>query len=389
MKKLGLYVHIPFCERKCNYCDFYSLTKTSELENRYVDALLIEIRSYKNKCKKYDIDSIFIGGGTPSYLKPENIELIMQEINNTFSLSDNCEITIEANPNSIDESKALKYKSYGINRISLGIQSLDDDILKIIGRLHNSNEALEAIRAIKRSGIENINADIMFGIPNQTRQSIINSLSRIINEGIKHISFYSLKLEEGTQMFLMEEKGIIKMLDDDSEREMYYAGREFMESKGYDQYEISNFSQAGYECKHNIKYWTGGDYIGLGPFAHSCFEGVRYGNMSDIRLYCESIEKAKNKDTNIAEQEFSKFRQINEVLNKESRMFEYIMLGLRLNKGINIDDFNNKFESDFFHLYKNQIDKLLNHGLIIRDENRIKLSKKGMDISNYVFEEFM
>lgn len=377
MKKLGLYVHIPFCERKCNYCDFYSLVKTNELENRYVDALLFEIKSYKDRCRDFEVDTVFIGGGTPSYLRPENIKLIMQEINNTFLISNDCEITIEANPNSIDKNKALQYKSCGINRISLGIQSLDDNILKSIGRLHDSEEALKAIRAIKEAGISNINADIMFGIPSQNVENIINSLSKIIAEDVKHISFYSLKLEEGTPMFLMEEKGLIKTLDDDIERKMYYAGREYMENNGYTQYEISNFSKENYECRHNIKYWTGGEYIGFGPFAHSCFENKRYNNISDINIYCENFNNPQ------------KYRQLNEVLNKESKIFEYIMLGLRMNKGISIDDFNKKFETNFLETYKNQINKLLNNNLIILDKNTVKLSKRGMDISNYVFEEFL
>lgn len=377
MKKLGLYVHIPFCERKCNYCDFYSLVKTNEIENRYVDALLFEIKSYKDRCRNYEVDTVFIGGGTPSYLKSENIKLIMQEINNTFLISNDCEITIEANPNSINKDKALLYKSYGINRISLGIQSLDDSILKLVGRLHDSDEAVKAIRAIKEAGISNINADIMFGIPSQNVENIIKSLSRIIKEDVKHISFYSLKLEEGTPMFLMEKNGLIKTLDDDIEREMYYAGREYMENNGYVQYEISNFSKANYECRHNIKYWTCGEYIGFGPFAHSCFEDKRYNNISDINIYCENFNNPQ------------KYRQLNEILNKESKIFEYIMLGLRMNKGIRIDDFNNKFDVNFLETYKKQIEKLLNNNLIILNNNTVKLSKKGMDISNYVFEEFM
>ncbi len=377
MKKLGLYVHIPFCEQKCSYCDFYSLVKTEEIENRYVNALLFEIKSYKDRCKDYEVDTIFIGGGTPSYLKPENIKLIMQEISNTFLLPADCEITMEANPNSINKEKAIQYKSCGINRVSLGIQSLDDNVLKFIGRLHDSKEAIKAIKAIKEAGISNINADIMFGIPSQNVENIINSLSKIIKEDVNHISFYSLKLEEGTPMFSMEEKGLIKTLDDDSEREMYYAGREFMENNGYFQYEISNFSKSNYECKHNIKYWAGGDYIGFGPFAHSCFEDKRYNNISDINVYCNNINYPQ------------KYRQLNEVLNKESKMFEYIMLGLRMNKGINIDDFNIKFETSFLELHKDKVEKLLNNGLITFKENIIKLSKKGMDISNYVFEEFL
>lgn len=386
MKKLGLYVHIPFCERKCNYCDFYSMPKTDELEDRYINALLFEIKSYKNKCKDYEVDSVFIGGGTPSYLKPENIKLILTEIKSTFKISAECEITIEANPNSIDSDKAKMYKNYGINRISLGIQSLDDNILKSIGRLHNSEDAIKAIRAIKEAGISNINADVMFGIPSQTVDSILNTLSKIIKEEVKHISFYSLKLEEGTPIFLMEQKGLISALDDDLEREMYYAGCEFMENNELEQYEISNFSKAGYECKHNIKYWTSGDYIGFGPFAHSCFEDRRYNNISDINIYCEDIEKFKD---DIEDNEQVRFRQLNEILTKESKMFEYIMLGLRMNKGISIGEFNRKFETSFLDIYKDQIDKLTKYNLIILKKDRVLLSKKGRDVSNYVFEEFL
>lgn len=377
MKKLGLYVHIPFCERKCNYCDFYSVSKSDIVEKQYIKALLEEIKSYKNISKDYVVDSIFIGGGTPSYLNHENIGLILDEIKNIFILSDDIEVTMEANPNSITLSKVLNYKEYGINRMSVGVQSLDKDILKIIGRLHNSEEALEAIDTIKKAGINNINVDIMFNIPGQSLNSIKSTLKQVIDKGIEHISFYSLKLEEGTPMYKMEESGIIKMVDDDIERNMYYEGRELMENNGYYQYEISNFSKPGYECRHNIKYWTGGEYIGFGPFAHSCFKDNRFNNISDIKRYCENMNEA------------NKYRHLNEVLDKESKMFEYIMLRLRMNSGFIIEDFNGEFNIDFMKKYKNQIDSLLKYQLIDIDNGKVKLTKKGMDVSNYVFEEFL
>lgn len=377
MKKLGLYVHIPFCERKCNYCDFYSVSKSDIVEKQYVGALLEEIKSYKNISKDYVVDSIFIGGGTPSYLNHENIGLILDKIKNIFILSDDIEITMEANPNSITIDKMINYKKYGINRMSVGIQSLDKDILKIIGRLHNSEEALDAIDTIKKAGINNINVDIMFNIPGQELESIRSTLKQVIDKGVEHISFYSLKLEEGTPMYKMEENGLIKMVDDDIERSMYYEGRELMENNGYFQYEISNFSKPGYECRHNIKYWTGNDYIGFGPFAHSCFEDKRYNNISDIKCYCKNIN-----DPN-------KYRQLNEVLDKESKMFEYIMLRLRMNSGFIIEDFNREFDEDFIRKYKNQIDNLLGYKLIDIDNGNVKLTKKGMDVSNYVFEELL
>lgn len=377
MKKLGLYVHIPFCERKCNYCDFYSIAKSDDVEKRYIDALLSEIGSYKNVSQDYLVDSIFIGGGTPSYIKPANLGLLLDQIRDTFILDDDVEITMEANPNSITKEKISQYKKYGINRMSVGIQSLDNNVLKTIGRLHNDEEAINALRIIRSEGIDNLNADVMFNIPDQTIESIIDTLRRIVAEGVSHISFYSLKLEEGTPMYKMEEKGLINMVDDDIERNMYYKGREFMENNDFFQYEISNFSKKGYECRHNIKYWTGGDYIGFGPFAHSCFEDKRYNNISDIRLYCDNINDPKA------------YRQLNEVLNRESKIFEYIMLRLRMNKGIELDHFKDLFGIDFNTLYKSQLENLQRYQLIIRDKNTIRLSKKGMDVSNYVFEEFL
>ena len=377
MKKLGIYVHIPFCERKCNYCDFYSLVKSDEVEDRYISALLEEIKSYKNISEEYVVDTIFLGGGTPSYLKPDNIGLILNEINNNFLVSNDAEITMEANPNSITKENVIKYRQYGINRMSVGIQSLDNMVLKSIGRLHNSDEALNALDTIKDAGIDNINADVMFNIPGQTIESIVDTLNKIMLKDVKHISFYSLKLEEGTPMYKMEEKGLIDMVDDEVERSMYYAGRELMESKGFLQYEISNFAKEGYECRHNIKYWTGGEYIGFGPFAHSCFKDNRYNNLSDIRLYCDNMNNPDN------------YRQLNEVLTKDSKIFEYIMLRLRMNKGINLEDFKNQFNEDFIIKYSNQLKKLKDYELIIVDDSSIRLSKKGMDVSNYVFEEFL
>ena len=377
MKKLGLYVHIPFCERKCNYCDFYSVEKSDSIEKQYVDALIKEIKSYQSKAEGYIVDSIFIGGGTPSYLKHENIGLILDEIRNTFILTDDVEISLEANPNSITAGKVLSYKKYGINRMSVGIQSLDKNILKTIGRLHDSKEALDAIEIIKKAGIDNINADIMFNIPGQDTDSLNDTLEQVISSGVKHISFYSLKLEEGTPLYKMEAKKLIQMPDEDSERDMYYEGRELMETRGYIQYEISNFSKPNYECRHNIKYWAGGEYIGFGPFAHSCFEDKRYNNISDIKYYCENIKEP------------DKFRRLNEVLGKESKMFEYIMLRLRMNSGIIIEDFNREFEKDFMNIYENQIKNLLEYQLIDINNGRLKLTKKGIDVSNYVFEQFL
>lgn len=377
MKELGLYIHIPFCERKCKYCDFYSVKKTDVIEKDFVESLCYELRSYKDKCKGYVVNTIFIGGGTPSYLKPTNIGLIINEIKNNYNLSDDIEISMEANPNSINMTNALMYKEYGINRMSLGVQSLDNNVLELIGRLHNSDDAINAIRILKKANFRNINTDVIFNIPGQNVISINETINRLILEDINHISFYSLKLEEGTVMYDMEKRGQIFLADDEEERNMYYAGREIMENNNYKQYEISNFSKVGFECRHNIKYWTGKEYIGFGPFAHSCFNNKRYNNISNIDLY---YKNRYNPD---------EYRHLNEILTDDTKMFEFIILRLRMNKGFLISDFRDYFDKGFCDIYKNKLEKLINLELINFDGNNVRLTKKGMDISNYVFGEFL
>lgn len=378
MKKLGIYIHIPFCKQKCNYCDFYSVKWNDEWENKYVEAVINEIKSYRAKLENnFSIDTIFFGGGTPTIVKAENLDRILNSLKDFCKIDKDAEISMEANPNTLTEEKLKSYRQIGINRLSVGIQSLNDEILKKIGRIHSANEALEAIDRLKNAGFENINADVMFNIPGQTVNDIEETVLKIIKSGVKHISFYSLKLEKGTPMYSMEKAKKIVMPDEEIEREMYYAGRDVMERNNLFQYEISNFAAKGYECKHNLKYWDQEEYIGLGPSAHSFMDNVRYSNPSDLRLYCE----------NSVSNSFEKIVQ--EQLDKNDLMFEYIMLRLRLTEGINVKTFESKFSEDFKELYKLQIDYLVKNNLIELSGNFIKLTKKGMDISNYVIEEFM
>jgi len=375
MKKLGIYVHIPFCKRKCNYCDFYSVKWSDEVENRYVNALIKEIKNCNDM--KYIVDTIFIGGGTPTIIKPENMGRIIEEINNSFIVDENSEISIEANPNTLTDGNLSIYKKIGINRLSIGVQSLNDEILRKIGRLHNSNEALEAIDRARAYGYENLNVDIMFNIPGQTILDIENTINKIIERNVKHISFYSLKLEQGTPMYVMEKNHKILMPEEDVEREMYYRGRNIMEENGIMQYEISNFAEKSYECKHNLKYWMQEEYIGLGPSSHSFLNKKRFSNPSDINLYCNGAEH------NI----FNK--NIEEILDDAAEIFEYIMLSLRLTKGLNINEFKQKFSVDFNKTYQKRIDYLIKNNLLEYNNDYIKLTNRGMDISNLVFEEFM
>lgn len=378
MKKLGIYIHIPFCKQKCNYCDFYSIKGDDESENKYIEAIINEIKSYKDNLRgTYMADTIFFGGGTPTIIKTENLKRIIDCLRDAIEI-DNCsEISMEANPNTLTSEKLNSYKSIGINRLSIGIQSLNDEILKKIGRIHDSSEALEAIDRAKNTGFENINADVMFNIPGQTVYDIEETVTKIIDRGVKHISFYSLKLEKGTPMYSMEKNNKIIMPDEEVEREMYYAGRNIMEKNNLFQYEISNFAEKGFECRHNLKYWNQEEYIGLGPSAHSFLNNTRYSNPSDLKMYCENSMSDKFE------------RIIQEELEKDDLMFEYIMLRLRLTEGLNIKEFNNKFSQDFLEMYKLQIDYLIKNNLLELKNDFVRLTKKGLDISNYVIEEFM
>ncbi|MDF2948634.1 MAG: hemN [Sedimentibacter sp.] len=378
MKKLGIYIHIPFCKQKCNYCDFYSIKWDDESENKYIEAVISEINSYKDKlCGNYIVDTLFFGGGTPTIIKPENLGKIVDSLRGVIEIDKCSEISMEANPNTLTSENLRKYKNIGINRLSIGIQSLNDEILKKIGRIHNSTEALEAIDRAKNIGFENINADIMFNIPGQTGYDIDEAVTKIIEKGVKHISFYSLKLEKGTPMYSLEKNKKIIMPDEEIEREMYYAGRNVMEKNNLFQYEISNFAVKGFECRHNLKYWNQDEYIGLGPSAHSFMDNIRYSNPSDLKFYCDNINTSKFE------------RIIHEQLEKNDLMFEYIMLRLRLTEGLSINEFNNKFSQDFKEVYKMQINFLVKNDLLEINSDFIRLTNKGMDISNYVIEEFM
>ncbi len=378
MKKLGIYIHIPFCSKKCNYCDFYSVNWNDEAENKYTEAVLNEIKGYKDKLKAgYTVDTIFFGGGTPTIIKPASLHRIMEGLSEILEIDKYSEISMEANPNTLTAEKLREYREIGINRLSIGIQSLNDEILKKIGRIHSSREALEAVDRAKNIGFENINTDIMFNIPGQTIDDIEDTLTKIIEKDIKHISFYSLKLEKGTPMYTMEKNNKIIMPDEEYERDMYYAGRDVMEERRLFQYEISNFAREGFECRHNLKYWNQEEYIGLGPSSHSFLNNVRYSNPSDLAVYCE--RGMRNGPERI----------ILEELDNDDLAFEYIMLRLRLTEGLNLKDFNNKFSADFNEMYSSQISYLIKNSLLELKDDNIRLTKKGMDISNYVIEEFM
>lgn len=383
MKKeeLGIYIHIPFCMQKCLYCDFVSYINKSECVKEYINCMIKEIQSYD--LKKYNITTIYIGGGTPSFIESDYIKEIINVIQNKLEKNDtrweDIEITIEANPGTITLEKLNDYKTAGINRISLGLQATQDRLLKQIGRIHNYKDFLEAYELLKRVGFNNINVDLMIGLPNQSIKDLKESLEKIIKLDPNHISVYSLIIEDGTPISKLLDKEKIKLPDEEIERQMYWYVKNKLELNGYNHYEISNFSKKGKESKHNLNCWKQKQYIGVGAAAHSYFKDIRYSNTNNIEEYIKNI-----KENNI-----EKNRKIEEKQTIEDKKNEFMMLGFRMIEGVNIADFKAKFVDNPLYLYREKIKKLTDEGLIEVDLNNIKLTNKGLDLANVVFEEFI
>ncbi len=376
MEKLGIYIHIPFCIKKCDYCDFVSVKPNEEMIERYINSLINEMKIYSKLIGGYLVDSIFIGGGTPSSIDIKYIYRLFEILNNSFNIASDSEITIEVNPGTIDNKKIKAYKENGINRISLGVQSLNDKILYNIGRIHNKEDIINTIKLIKLNGFDNLNTDLMIGLPGQTLPDVINSLEQIIELKPTHISLYSLIIEEGTKLYELEKNGKLILPSEDEERLMYHDAKEFLEENGYLQYEISNFSQNGFECKHNLKYWTLKPYIGLGLNSHSNIWNYRYWNYSNFTDYNEALNRGSLPISN------------KEFISTKSRITEFMILGIRLNSGINREEFYKEFGTDIDYFYKDAIQKNKDLGLIYEDGRSIKLTKKGLDFSNIVELDF-
>jgi len=372
MKEIGIYIHIPFCAKKCNYCDFISFENMKPRENEYIQALKKEI--VENKNSQYIVNTIYIGGGTPSYINSKSIIEIINTIKGNYEINKNAEITIEVNPGTVNKEKLEDYINVGINRISIGLQSTSNKILKTIGRIHTYEQFLENYKLAQEVGFKNINVDLMLALPNQTIKDLEDSVEKIINLNPNHISIYSLILEEETKMYNDVMAGKYVLPEDDFERKMYWLVKNKLERSGYIHYEISNYAKKGYESKHNSDCWEQKEYLGFGIAAHSYFNKKRYSNTTNINEY---IEKYK------------KYIKLEENQNKEDEQKEYMMLGLRKIEGVNIQKFKNKFMENPLYLYKNEIEKLVNEGLLEVDLNNIKLTKKGIDLANLVWEEFV
>ena len=363
MKELGIYVHIPFCKQKCKYCDFVSFTNCEEKYENYFESIIKEIENKRLDTSNTVVSTIYIGGGTPSIVPPKFIEQIFNKIKTKFKLSENAEITIEINPGTVNIEKLQYYYNIGINRLSIGLQSADDRLLELIGRIHTYTEFKEAYTLARNIGFQNINVDLMIGLPTQSLEDVKKTLESIIEKNPEHISVYSLIVEEGTKMFDLISNNILQLPDEKIEREMYWFVKNTLEKNGYFQYEISNFSKKGYESHHNMNCWKQMEYIGYGVAAHSYFNNKRFSNINNIVEYIKNCE-ADNIEKNII---------LNEEQDKTEQMKEYMLLGLRKIEGVNIEAFKNKF----------------NENLIENVDGYIRLTSKGLDLANQVWMEFI
>ena len=373
--KIGIYVHIPFCKKKCDYCDFISYCGKDDLIEKYVDSVKKEIDHVKIKS---EITTIYIGGGTPSYIDSKFIVQILEKIKEK-NVAQDAEITIEVNPGTVTQEKLQDYINCGINRISIGLQTTNDELLKQIGRIHNYEQFLETYKMSKKVGFKNINVDLMLGLPNQRIIDLKESLENVLRLAPKHISVYSLIVEDGTPIANKIKNEKLKLPDDELERNMYWYVKNTLELNGYKHYEISNFAKKGYESKHNMNCWNQMEYVGIGTAAHSYRDITRYSNTEDIKEYIKNVQKG----------EFEKNRIIHEIQKEDDSKKEFMLLGLRKIDGIKISEFKNKFGDNPIYLYRNELKKLSDEKLIIIQDDNIRLSNKGIDLANLVWEEFV
>ncbi|HEX37245.1 MAG TPA: radical SAM family heme chaperone HemW [Candidatus Cloacimonetes bacterium] len=373
MKEISLYVHIPFCLQKCNYCNFYSLPYNSDLANDYLAALIKELSEYRNE--GYSVNSIYLGGGTPSLLTFYQLVPLITAIGRTFHIDENAEITIEANPATITREKAQDWKTLGFNRVSIGAQSFNDNELSVLGRLHSADEIGHAVRLVKEHFTENVSLDLMYGIPQQSFISWQKSLRLALELKPTHLSSYCLSLERGTPLFTSQKKYTFP--SEKQQRGMYYMMKSIMEKNGFIHYEISNFCLPGYLSRHNDSYWLGNEYIGLGAAAHSFIDMERIEKLTDASCY---ISKINNNQSVIKSKKCISFREY---------ISDCIFLGLRRLEGIDLTHFKKKHGFNILNEYKHEMDRYLKTGYLTVDNNHLKLTRKALFISDEILSEFV
>lgn len=407
-KELGIYIHIPFCQHKCDYCDFVSFSNKQEFIENYIEAVKKEINNYfsdKMFLETYTVTTIYIGGGTPSYIDSKYIFEIMHILENNLRENivklEDMEITIEVNPGTVTKEKLEQYKKAKINRLSIGLQSTNNNILKEIGRIHTFEQFLETYQMAKEVGFENINVDLMIGLPNQTIEDLKRSLQEVIELQPKHISVYSLIVEEGTVIAQKIEKHQLQEMDEELERNMYWYVKNTLELNGYTHYEISNFAKQSKQSRHNLNCWKQKEYIGIGLAAHSYLNFVRYANTPEMKEYIirmnnlngqivKGIFKLSNdKEKTKLEESIGMVYEIEEIQDLEDRKREYMLLSLRTIEGVSISKFKEKYIDNPIFLYRKELKKLVEEKLVIIDGDYINLTNKGLDLANLVWEEFV
>lgn len=376
-KDLGLYIHIPFCVKKCEYCDFLSWNAEEEERQQYVAALLSEIESYREFAKGYRVSTIFIGGGTPSVLLPKQMEDILQKIYEIFELERRAEITIEVNPGTVDEEKLQCYKENGVNRLSMGLQSVKDEKLRLLGRIHTYQEFVESYELARKAGFDNISIDLISSVPGQTLQEWKEELETAAAQNPEHISVYQLIIEEGTPFYEKYAEHPELLPDEETSREIYLWTGKFLKEAGYEQYEISNYAKPGKESRHNLKYWERGDYLGLGLGAASMVRNIRMSNTKDMRTYLERCDKPKT------------MREDVQFLEEPRQMEEFMFLGLRKTRGVSKKEFKRIFGREMDMVYEKALHKCLENGMLLAHKDRIFLSEEGTLLSNMVLSEFL
>ena len=375
MKKLGLYIHIPFCQKKCNYCDFLSAPANKQVQIAYMDILQKEIKEKSIEYKEYCVDTVFIGGGTPTCVPYETIVHTMNTVKASFFLTDDCEITMECNPGTVTKEALENYRTAGINRLSIGLQSTDNAILKELGRIHTFEQFLETFKWAREAGFANINVDLMSGLPNQTLEQYEESLLEVLKLDVEHISSYSLIVEEGTPFYKLYEEDKLSLPDEETERNMYYLTKEKLLAAGLLRYEISNYAKEGYECKHNVRYWVRDDYLGLGLGASSMVDNVRFKNTEWLDEYLTDNKYMEKTDE--------------QILSTTECMEEFMFLGLRMTKGVSKERFKETFGSSMEEIYGSVVIKLKEQGLLEEEGDFIRLTEYGLDVSNRVWVEFL
>lgn len=377
---LGLYLHIPFCVRKCRYCDFLSGVATRQEMEDYVQALIMEIGAYKEQAADYEVKTVYFGGGTPSVLEAGQIGRLLSALHDCFAIMPDAEITIEVNPGTAGREKFERYREYGANRLSIGLQSAEEEELRLLGRIHTFGEFKECFAAARKAGFSNISVDLISGLPGQTKERLLRSLRAVGALSPEHVSVYSLMVEKGTPFYEEYGSGGEKeneMLSEEADRELYELTKEELKRFGYFRYEISNYAKPGFESRHNSAYWQGREYLGFGVGAASLFQGARFCNLSDRAEY---VRKSAN---------LSYLQKERKRLSQKDRMEEFMFLGLRLCEGVSKAEFLWRFEVPMERVYRDVLPRLIEQGLLVERGGNVALTDFGIDVSNAVLAEFL